>query len=116
MFYVCPRTGLLRENKSRWRRPRRQPATVDYVSLDERTQLRQIAGIWYEVALAPIVPSSANCRDVVLRVLVNQLSPGEARQTYGRESYAVSKRQLNKREARRAAVLLARQQRRQAQR
>lgn len=113
LFYVCPRTGLLRENKSRWRRPRRQPPPVEYVTLDERRQLRQIGGIWYEVELAPIVPNSANCRDVVLRILVSQFSRGEARQTYGSESYAVRKRQLNKREARRAAELLAQAHRRQ---
>lgn len=114
LFYVCPRTGLLRANKNPWRRTRRVREPVSYVALDDHRQLRQIEGIWYEVQLAPITPADSQKWDVVLKSLVGDFGWGEACKTYGAHVFAIAKRQLNKREVRRAEALLAHQNRESA--
>ena len=106
-FYVCPRTGLLRENRQRRRRPRRKPPDVDHLVIDARRQYRQLGGLWYEVLLEPIAPEVATRRDIVLDCLVSTITPYQACATYGGQVFAAAKRQLNKREIRRAQALLA---------
>jgi len=108
LFYVCPHTGLLRRNKAIWRRPRHQPTSRDYV-VDGRRHLRQVNGIWYEVTLAPIVSGTQQSVDILLKKPVGSFGWREARATYGADVFAVAKRQLNKREARRARELQGQQ-------
>jgi hypothetical protein len=59
-LYVDPVTGLLcrtdrlPEEKA-WRRARRtKPASVERMKLDDTRELRLMAGLWYEVTLAPL--------------------------------------------------------------
>jgi hypothetical protein len=52
-FFVCPRTGLLREA----RRPRRvdgRQASPDVVRVDESHAYHRIDGIWYEIRFVPV--------------------------------------------------------------
>lgn len=73
-FYVDPRTGLLcrtdrlPEEKARRRAARarnRQPAPVERIALSEGRELRLIAGLWYEVRLAPLPdPVYRACREL----------------------------------------------------
>jgi len=83
-FYVCPRTGLLRE-VSHVRRTAPAP-DADVRKLDAHRELRRIAGVWYRVDYAR-VPAESWVYDHVkkARVTVNQAT-----------WYAASKRQLGK--------------------
>ncbi|MBS2029321.1 MAG: hypothetical protein JST54_15575 [Deltaproteobacteria bacterium] len=85
-FYVCPRTGLLRES----RRQRHQPPAPDpnLRKLGESVELRRIAGVWYRIEYARL-PAGVFVYDHVkkARVSVNQAA-----------WYAESKRQLGKKE------------------
>lgn len=60
-LYVDPVTGLLcrtdrlPEEKARQRARRAKPARpVERINLDDNRELRLIAGLWYEVILAPL--------------------------------------------------------------
>jgi hypothetical protein len=100
LFYVCPRTGLLRENKRRqhWkRRPEAQP-TVERVEIDARRQYLRVSGIWYEVQLEPLNLDAIGRWDEVLKTRVDWHLVGELKRHYGSPAFAVAKRQLNKRE------------------
>ena len=103
-FYVCPRTGLLRLAPlvARKRPPAASPG--DRRILSPERELRLIAGLWYEVALAVIPATEAarqGCCDVVENIALGSAAY-QARAAIhplwlsGR--YAVSKRQLNGRE------------------
>jgi hypothetical protein len=126
-LYVDPHTGIIRRNKDHnaWRRlavERRlnQQAEIDSKMriLDAQTQLRRIDGQWYEVKIAPLPPivmkvkiengramkqPCAEARfDFVLKKSISRLSslPGHA----SVNSYAVSKRQLSRRELRKYEI------------
>jgi hypothetical protein len=113
-LYVDPRTGLIRPNKSyrSWNSERRAKAKLDAEELatrvrhvDQDMQLMRIEGQWYEVSFADVPPAKEIeymrggaihrrqrftwVYDVVLR-----------KKVCGREEkrYAVSKRQLSRRE------------------
>jgi hypothetical protein len=51
-FYVCPRTGLLRE-APRARRPPPVPSDLGRRVLSPTLELQRLAGVWFEVELAP---------------------------------------------------------------
>jgi hypothetical protein len=119
-LYVDPRTGILRKNKHcvSWKRERREK---DEAAARERaTRMREIAPDtqmhkfedrgWWEIKLAPIptygVPQAIGYRgyyqtyqpvtDTVLTAGLSDLPPAEL---YGRHGvYAVSKRQLSRKE------------------
>jgi hypothetical protein len=107
LFYVCPRTGLLRENKCRSRRkrvPTMQPRTR--LVIDAWRQYQLLNDLWYEVRLEPIVAETFGRWDVVLRRPVDWALLGPAWKAYGRPAFAASKRQLSKREIRRVQAQL----------
>jgi len=99
LFYVCPRTGLLRENKwrRRWKRPKPQQ-TDERVEIDDGRQYLRVNGIWYEVQLAPLDLAAIGQWDVVLKTRVDWHLRTELVQRHGSPVFAVAKRQLNKRE------------------
>jgi hypothetical protein len=120
-LYVDPRTGLLRKNKhyKSWQRQRRDEAAE--ANRERATRMRETAPDtqvhkfedrgWWEIKLAPIptyrvTPIGARyarpydafeqVTDTVLSAGLSDLSPAEL---YGRRGvYAVSKRQLSRRE------------------
>lgn len=112
LFYVCPRTGLLRENKwrERFRKTKAKPPT-DRVAVDSQRQYWRVGGIWYEVQLAPFNFYAIGRRDVLLKTRVDWHLQREFQRHYGLPAFATAKRQLNKREIVRITKLLAEQQR-----
>jgi hypothetical protein len=98
LFYVCPRSGILRAIN----RPKRRVvvAPVDAIRIDDTREYRRMDGIWYEVFLAPITAAAAGRRDIVLGTEVGHLSKSQAAETYGSAVFATRRRQLNKREIR----------------
>lgn len=103
-FYVCPKTGLLREIKHKKTVARQHP--VERLRINEAGEFRLIDGVWYEITLRPITAGVQHHRDVVLRKQVANFMLNEAERTYGASVFAVSKRQLNKREIRRLGLNL----------
>lgn len=104
LYYVHPRTGLLRKNEryKRWNARRREERVAAEKELatrmrvvDSRTQLHRLKdGIWWEVKLGKI--GDGREVDVVLAAGLSKLAP---RVLYGREdARAIAKRQLNKAE------------------
>ena len=104
LYYVHPRTGLLRKNEhyqrwgAKWRAGRLK-AEAELAErmrvVDEKTQLHLFDGAWWEVKLAKI-PPVAKCTDVVHRAKLSTLGVEEL---YAREGvYARDKRQLSKAE------------------
>lgn len=120
-LYVDPDSGLLRVNRARarirredrteWERSRRDPP-ADRRDLGEWRQLHRVGGVWYDVALAPVVPLAAAAQplfDVLLhrpvRVADEKLKKNASidgdRERYGRDGvYAWRRRQLSGRELR----------------
>jgi hypothetical protein len=113
-FYVCPRTGLLRENKQ-YRDGKRQRKKLqlptDRVEIDAWHHYCRIGGVWYEVCLKPLNQEAIGRWDVVLKTRVDWQLMSELRERYGLPAFAVSKRQLNKREVVRVLNVLAMRQR-----
>jgi len=122
-LYVDPNSGLIRINKAyhAWRHEavdRREQAQAQLIArrriLNDRTVLLRIEDLWFEVTLAELpaartIESGCLCRkkvvierryDVVLRRKINRYcDSGERERVYGSSDlYAVSKRQLSKRE------------------
>lgn len=104
LYYVHPRTGLLRKNEhyqrwgARWRAARLK-ADAERAKrmrvIDEKTQLHLFDGSWWEVKLAKI-GLNASIVDVVHRA---KLSDMPLETLYGRpNAYARDKRQLSKAE------------------
>ena len=102
-FYVEPKTGLLRENKRwrhRWVRAKKAEQAPPVVKIDETREYRLVEGLWYEIEFATL-PEGQSVFDIVLKQHWPQLPRAEFRRLYGRDVYAVRKRQLNKKEIRR---------------
>jgi hypothetical protein len=113
-MYVDPRTGILRVNKDyrAWRRISRESAADEQAkidarrrTLDELTQLHLLDGEWYEVQLARLparANSDARCFDVVMKKAIPRdewIYSQERDRLYGSlDVYAISKRQLSRRE------------------
>jgi hypothetical protein len=105
LWYVCPKSGLLRRVPLRRKRPaNRRPKPPDYVRVSDRLQCRYIAGRWELVTLAALPGdwhrAKARQLDVVLHKSVHSLGESEARATYGAAVYATSRRVLRKTELR----------------
>src|SRR5687767_13668540 len=100
-MYVDPHTGLLRVTKQRPRRRWKAREPEGYVRIDAGRCCKRIDGLWYEVELRPVPKVGDRCDvfDVVLKKS-GPFSRDELHECYGREVYAVKKRQLNKREIR----------------
>lgn len=102
LYYVHPRTGLLRKNEKfkRWtvrQREARQKAEAERAArmrvIDAKTQLHLLKGAWWEVKLARI-PLGQAYTDVVLRAGLSDMPPETL---YGRPGvYARDKQQLSK--------------------
>lgn len=101
-FYVCPRTGYLREV----RRPRpverskRNPPR--FVRVGESQVCKCLSGEWELVEVVPLPDAwhihACTAVDVVLGKLGKNVSSAEACEEYGGPVYAVSRRRLRKRE------------------
>lgn len=91
-FYVHPDTGILCIAK---KAPKAPPEKRDdLVVIDSYHQYRKLNDVWYLITLQEFPPMH-DVTDVVLKVT---LKPWTARGEYGREVYAVSKRQCGKKE------------------
>lgn len=91
-FYVHPDTGILCFLK---KIPKELPKKRDdVVVIDSCHQYRKLNNLWYFITLQKI-PLWEDVTDVVLKVTIK---PSIAKSEYGREVYAVSKRQCNKKE------------------
>lgn len=107
LYYVHPRTGLLRKNErfKRWsvrRREERMQAEAELARrmrvIDDKTQLHLFGEGWWEVKLAKI-PAGALYSDVIHGAKLSRMA-GE--KLYGRYGvYARDKRQLSKAEIKR---------------
>jgi hypothetical protein len=102
LYYVEPKTGLLRENKRRWKRSG-SVVTGDQaqvIRIDSSHECRQLDGIWYELNLEPL-PMNGTVFDMVLKRRWPLLGTSAFHDFYGKDVYCVQKRQLNKKEIRR---------------
>jgi hypothetical protein len=91
-FYLHPDTGILcLAQKAPKVTPKKRD---DLVVIDSYHHYRKLNELWYLITLQDLSPMQ-EATDVVLKV---SLKPGRARSEYGREVYAVSKRQCNKKE------------------
>jgi hypothetical protein len=101
LFYVCPRTRLLRHVRPA-RRPRNSCFTPR-TTIDVSTAFHLVDGQWFEVTFAPIVDRGA--RDALLRrqVGASGWSKG-AHWIDGGDVFAVSKRQLSRKEMKRLGL------------
>jgi hypothetical protein len=106
LFYVCPKSGLLKKVR-RSDRVRRVPSRPNYLVIDEYRQWHEVGGLWFEVELAPVAVAPPEARDVLLKATVGSLSLLELEESYGSLVYATSKRQLGKREVRIAKSRMA---------
>jgi hypothetical protein len=102
LWYVCPRTGLLRRVPPRQKpTPDERPKPPAYVRVSERLQCRFLDGRWELITLVPLPEVSLHeCEgtDVVLDRPVGHMTPELARATYGAAVYAAARRPLGKRE------------------
>jgi hypothetical protein len=117
LYYVHPRTGLLRKNEKRtsWQKARKLKQAEREAErakrmrvVDAKTQLHRLKDdIWWEVTLAKVklhrrsidgrvVMAPEAYKDVVFAAKLSSLSPEELYGRYG--VYAAAKRQLNKAE------------------
>jgi hypothetical protein len=91
-FYVHPDTGILCLAKKAPKNPPQK--RDDLIVIDSYHHYRKLNELWYLITLQDLPPMQ-EVTDVVLKVT---LKPWTARSEYGREVYAVSKRQCNKKE------------------
>jgi hypothetical protein len=114
-FYVCPRSGVLRVAPRRRKVPAARP-DPDRRVIDPTRELRRLSGVWFEVGVGEIpVTEDARmaCFDVLERRPPERPRPLDWRNQLRGEAkpppppllwqlgrYAVSKRQLSKRELR----------------
>jgi len=109
LFFVCPRTGLLRENHLRGKFKRRKaPTPPPRIDIDAARQFHQVNGLWYELRLGAITPEHFGRWDCHLHAAVTLSLVGRATAAYGRPAFAVSKRQLSKRDIRRHGLVRTR--------
>lgn len=108
LWYVCPRSGLLRRVKNSGKKRPCRPK-IDkpprYIRISDSLQCRFIENGWHLVTLKPL-PLEARHRlqcdeiDILLNRCVAYINPCEAQEQYGAEVYAVAKRRLGRRELR----------------
>ena len=105
-LYVCPRTGLLRRVPVR-RRSRRQSTPPIARVVDDQTAYIEANGGWFHLELRRVSAGLAPF-DVVLRRAVTGGDSVRLRELYGDgDSYAVTKRQLSRRDVDRLALAAA---------
>jgi hypothetical protein len=92
-LYVCPKTGLLRIAK-----PLRRRQIHRRLSDDETIQYHLVTGVWHEVRLRKLPADFEECWDALLKRRIGTLQRAVLQKTYGIAAYALSARQLNKRE------------------
>jgi hypothetical protein len=93
-LYVCPKSGILRIAK----RPHRIQ-TRKRLSRDENIQYHLVGGVWHEVRLRKLPPDFEDCWDALLNRRIGTLHRVELWKTYGLAAYALSARELTRREA-----------------
>lgn len=93
-FYVHPETGILCASAKIPRKNKQPKPNLDVVSIDGYHQYRKINNIWYLVTFADFPTSS----DRAIDILHGQIDHCKAIHINGRNIYAVSKRQCNKKE------------------
>jgi hypothetical protein len=114
-YYVCPKTGLLRAAPAR-RKPSPAPRDANRRVIDATRELRRLNGVWFEVTVGemPLAEDArVACFDVIERraperprlfdwrnQLRGEAMPPPAPILWPEGRYAVSKRQLSKRELR----------------
>jgi hypothetical protein len=96
-FYVEPGTGILKEVPV-VRRRRKNFGPKPYIRIDRWTICRKLNGIWFVITLKPIPAVLELAWDVVFKSNCKHITQHTLRQFYGQYAYAVSKRQLNKKE------------------
>lgn len=104
-WYVCPKSGLLRRSQyvPRERKPKPPAGETPpaYIWVGDRAQVRWAGGGWELVEVAPLPRVEFRWRagwDAVLGTTVQNVTEAVARNTYGRPVYAVSRRQLARKE------------------
>lgn len=102
-WYVCPKSGLLKQVPP----PRKHPPTDQtkppaFVRVIETLQCHYLKGQWELVTVTPLPVELkryySNAVDVVLKRKVSNITDNEARAAYGAIVYATSRRPLRKRE------------------
>jgi hypothetical protein len=111
LFYVCPKSGLLKAVRHVGR-ARQAVAKPAFLVVGERRQWRKWNGIWFEIEVAAVNEAAAEARDALLKVAVQCISRNELHETYGGELYGKGKRQLGKREVRIAERRMAEMEKR----
>jgi hypothetical protein len=96
-FYVCPKSGLLRE--VRRRKSRRQGQRQRFIVTDWR-QYHRVNGVWCVVVLRPVPADAAGCFDALLGRRVVEMERSVRLKLYGRDAYALSCRPVNAEEGR----------------
>ncbi|MFB8790188.1 MAG: hypothetical protein U7123_15355 [Potamolinea sp.] len=91
-FYIHPDTGILCLVEKAAKEPPKK--RDDLVVIDSYHQYRKLNGLWYLITLQEF-PLWQDVTDVVLKTTVK---PWHGQCEYGREVYAVKKRQCNKKE------------------
>ena len=108
LWYVCPRTGILRRFDRRRSQKHPVPAKARplFIRVDDRHVCRPIDGAWHLVTLRPLpeIRPSGHVMDVVLNKSIITLSKDEARRNYGTKGYAVYARLISLRELRQMPV------------
>lgn len=93
-FFVHPDTGILCLVEKAPKEKKSSNQRDDLIVIDSYHQYRKLNDIWYLITIQDL-PSMSDVKDVVLKVSLN---PAIAKCEYGREVYAISKRQCNKKE------------------
>jgi hypothetical protein len=103
LWYVCPRSNILKRVKDlsrSQRRPTKPPDAPRFVRVSDSLQCHMIDGAWHVVSLRslPQIRAGGLERDVILNRPVSEIDPLLARKHYGREVFATAKRRLARRE------------------
>jgi hypothetical protein len=92
-LYVCPQTGFLRTARA----PRRKQIRRHF-SADATVQYHLVLGVWHEVRLQNLPPDFEECWDALLKRRIDTSQRAVLQKTYGMAAYALSARELSKRE------------------
>lgn len=99
-FFVCPKTGLLRQVPSRPAAEPEAKKSAQPVRVDDRQVCVFLDVAWHLVTVESLPEQWMLCEatDVVFGRRVSTLDPNVLRRTYGGKFYGVAKRRLSKRE------------------
>jgi hypothetical protein len=93
LFYVCPKSGLLKV-VPRPGRKRQAPSPREFLAIDELRHWRKVDGIWYEIE-SQLRPNRGP-------MVIGTSVLGASQRSHGAVQLVIRKRQLSKREVRRA--------------